>query len=420
MRRSWIRAAGFLAALIIFVSLLGGCQEISSLLPQAPEATEAANGAGGEDVLQDLLGLFLEESAEEEAIPDKIVDSWYHYRYLDESSQTVYRALYRNIVKMNTEEFAIPETDADLLSSIYQKVIYDNPQLFWVDNFVLYTYSLGSSTMKQTIALTYAFSQEEKEDRQTRIEREIIEIFAGLPAEADDYGKLKYLFRTLAERTSYNEEAPDNQNICSVFLHHESVCQGYAMAMQLLATRAGIPCITVSGVADGNAHAWNIVWADGEPYCVDPTWGDPYGVPGVESYFEDVVWYACFMVPSERFDKSHTADAGFVVPECTAEANTYYVRENCVITSLDEAGEAQIKDLLVGGLQDNNGLCFLYFEDGGLFEEAKRSFIDDGEIYRLLREIRDERGISLETGSVYYMMPDDEKILVFQAIATDK
>lgn len=53
-----------------------------------------------------------------------------------------------------------------------------------------------------------------------------------------------------------------------------TVCYGYAMAYKLLCDRLNLPCWTVAGTADGEAHQWNVVYLDGEEYLVDCTWDD--------------------------------------------------------------------------------------------------------------------------------------------------
>ena len=59
-----------------------------------------------------------------------------------------------------------------------------------------------------------------------------------------------------------------------------AVCSGYSSSFQLLATLAGLECITVRGEANmiREEHAWNMVRLDGEWYCVDVTWDDPSGL----------------------------------------------------------------------------------------------------------------------------------------------
>ena len=69
---------------------------------------------------------------------------------------------------------------------------------------------------------------------------------------------------------------------------------------------SGIECYTVSGVADGGPHAWNVVLVDGDHYKVDVTWDDCEAK------------YAFFNINDEIFDRSHDADEKYekLVPTC--------------------------------------------------------------------------------------------------------
>ncbi len=52
-----------------------------------------------------------------------------------------------------------------------------------------------------------------------------------------------------------------------------SVCEGYAMAYQLLLERCGVDAVSVSSIAMN--HSWNLVKLDGSWYHADVTWDDP-------------------------------------------------------------------------------------------------------------------------------------------------
>lgn len=55
-------------------------------------------------------------------------------------------------------------------------------------------------------------------------------------------------------------------------LHDQlAICGGYAQALQMLFERAGIPCWTVSGQANGENHMWNIAYLDGQWCYFDAT-----------------------------------------------------------------------------------------------------------------------------------------------------
>ncbi len=53
------------------------------------------------------------------------------------------------------------------------------------------------------------------------------------------------------------------------------ICEDYAELFQAMCTRAGIPCVIVTGEAGGGSHAWNMVYVDGQWLYVDCTFDDP-------------------------------------------------------------------------------------------------------------------------------------------------
>ncbi len=59
----------------------------------------------------------------------------------------------------------------------------------------------------------------------------------------------------------------------ALFAGH-AVCDGYAEAFLLLCACAGIPCMTVTGTAEGKPHAWNLVQLGGQWYHADCAWDD--------------------------------------------------------------------------------------------------------------------------------------------------
>jgi hypothetical protein len=111
-----------------------------------------------------------------------------------------------------------------------------------------------------------------------------------------------------------------------------AICGGYSQLMTLLLNRAGIPCRIVTGVADGELHAWNIVLLNGATYHVDVTWDDPVPVEGNTG--RNMMHYNYFNVTDAEIGKSHTwikAD----YPACVETAENYFVKNNMLIDGVD-------------------------------------------------------------------------------------
>lgn len=88
------------------------------------------------------------------------------------------------------------------------------------------------------------------------------------------------IIRYLVENTDYaidryNMDTTTNDDAIAygALVKKEAVCQGYAHAFYVLATRCGLEAYIVTS----ENHAWNIVKLDdGNYYHVDVTWEDPY------------------------------------------------------------------------------------------------------------------------------------------------
>lgn len=96
-----------------------------------------------------------------------------------------------------------------------------------------------------------------------------------------------------------------------------AVCNGYAEAMSLLLTCAGVENSIMTGSANEELHAWNMVCIDGEWYQVDATWDDPIPDTG------EFVSHTFFNVTDEVMDDTHTWNEE-IFEACDGEKYNYY------------------------------------------------------------------------------------------------
>jgi len=100
--------------------------------------------------------------------------------------------------------------------------------------------------------------------------------------EMTDYEKERAVYQWMVRHVAYDQDhydhlagvSPDSYSPYNPLSQGKGVCLGFASTFQLLMDMADVECITVVGAAyhSREDHAWNMVWLNGEWYCVDATW----------------------------------------------------------------------------------------------------------------------------------------------------
>lgn len=321
-------------------------------------------------------GSLLEENQQE----------YYAYSQLPSAEQNLYHEILWAISEYQ-ENVTLSTLDNDEIFKVFQCVLNDHPEIFYVDGYTYTQYTLADALKKITFTANYSLSQEEKEERQQEIDNYVNRCIGGMPQGADEYTKVKYIYEYLIEHTEYDAGVEDNQNICSVFLDGRSVCQGYAKATQYLLEKVGISSTLILGtVKNGEGHAWNLVKIDGAWYYVDTTWGDAsyQAVGGENSYPEQkipTINYDYLCVTTEQLCKTHRIDNVVEPPFCNSMDNNYYVREGLYLTSVDEE---QLKRIFQNSYEAGNTFVTLKCSSIDIYNELKEKLITNQAIFQYL------------------------------------
>jgi len=311
-----IKALIFAAAVGIAALTMGGCGML--------EAAAVKTGMGESPYYQ-LGDTWWEHGNIEE----------YYFNQIPSELNEIYRELYERLKNYEDSADLYASVSAEDFWTAYYSVLADHPEFFWV----------GTSAQIKESALTrkvmgYEISTTvEKKNRdhlRASLEAAADECIAGISPEASDYEKIKYVYEYLINTTDYDAESPNNQNIQSALLGHNSVCAGYSKAFQYILHRMGMFCTYITGkTTDGSDHGWNMVRIDGIYYHVDVTWGDPVFVNAEAEETSSVMNYNYLCCTDEEIYKTHIPDVDVPLPSCTDDSYNYYKRNNLYYEGFD-------------------------------------------------------------------------------------
>ncbi len=336
--------------------------------------------------VQEDVGARQEEQESAEQVVRREREEGYAYSMLPVEEQELYMEI-RDALTQFQEDVKLSSCDKEQISHVFQCVLNDHPEIFYVEGYTYTEYTLGDILRKITFTGSYRYDQAEIAEKQRQIDNYVNQCLSGMPAGADDYTKVKYIYEYLIHHTEYDAAAEDNQNICSVFIEGRSVCQGYAKATQYLLNQAGVPTTLVLGrVVGGEGHAWNLVQVEGQYYYVDTTWGDAsyQAVGGAESYPGEkipTINYDYLCVSTEQLNLTHTLDNVVELPECTSMAANYYVREGFYFT---EWNEEQVERIFREEYEKGSAYVTLKCMSADVYRQMEDALITRQEVFRYL------------------------------------
>lgn len=284
------------------------------------------------------------------------------------------------IVRLRISGERMSESDIREAVNAY---IYDNPQIFWLENLFGYAYA-----NEDTIVEFYSvLSAEECADCIDLFNRKVDDIIMSLKSGLGEYEREKILHDRLLSVCKYKsgiESSKDGWQYFSAYgaiVTGEAVCEGYAKSMQILLSKAGIPCLTVRGESGGVSHMWNVVELDNEWYHLDPTWDD--------NDKDGFIIYEYFNLDNDNIIKTHKINAdiktirsgekevdvsskaryNFFVPLCTSMNMNYYNREGIFIDEFDVDTDASVINEMVKKVNDGEHYLHIKFGDSMDYSE---------------------------------------------------
>ncbi|MBQ6323098.1 MAG: hypothetical protein IJI24_09505 [Lachnospiraceae bacterium] len=259
----------------------------------------------------------------------------YYFNQLPSRFNEAYRELYSRLSAGESEADLYAKINTEDFFTAYYSVLYDHPELFWLDGHVEVMENSFTGNVVSFTAGT-SITPEERESKTRALEAAADACIGQIGADWSDYEKIKFVYEYLINTVDYDRSAPDSQNIQSALLSGKSVCAGYAKSFQYILHRMGLFCTYVTGsVKQKGDHAWNIVRIGERYYNVDVTWGDPVFLGEVQSQKRSLMNYNYLCATDAELEKTHESRAQVPMPVCDDDSYNYYRRNGMYYESFD-------------------------------------------------------------------------------------
>ena len=327
---------------------------------------------------------------------------FYYYDNLSQDEKTAYLTLYYGFVEYDDSiRMEVQEED---LKDVFTAVLYDNPDMFWVDyeyDYMVYSDSVAFSPK-------YRLTEDEVKTMQDSVNDKIDEIITEVNKLDSDYEKELYIHDYIIENTEYDISTLEKMGdtVHSVLVSGKSICEGYARTVQILLDKLGIENYLVTGDTESDGeilpHMWNIVNIDGDNYHLDVTWDD------LNDEFDTVYFY--FNVTDEYISRDHYK----INPQnnnCNSTKSNYFVKEKTLVYTykgyinlVQQSVDALLKDNTVE-------LCFAENSD---YKKALKDLEDDNGFFKYVDTVINKSKRKLNKNIVDYHTLDAHNYLCIE------
>ncbi len=221
-------------------------------------------------------------------------------------------------------EFLVENFTQDYLTEIMYAVIRDHPEIFYFDGYSVtggYYYNDGTCIAVLyyyiSIKSTSTYTEEVLPEYYVALENSVKNVTVDL---SNRYNFVKSIHDYLCNNAYYpdlnsTDYVGNAHDAYGALVEGRTVCEGYSEAFKLVCDYYKIPCVCITGTANGGGHMWNAVQMDdGMWYLLDITWDDQnnygiyydfflVGLNSVDTYFG-----------GEIFSESHISDGSAYLP----------------------------------------------------------------------------------------------------------
>ena len=322
----------------------------------------------------------------------------YYFTTLSSEEKKVYLEIYNSVVNMK-ESITLSSTDKDDVDRIFNLCMMDHPEIFYCEGYHSKVSEAEGKVLSIGFEGKFNYSRQERKEKEEKIRNAAKKVIDSVPKNGSDYDKAKYVFEWIIDNTAYDLNAPDNQNIVSVFLNKRSVCQGYTYAYKYLLNKLGIFCTIVYGEASGANHAWNLAKLDGTYCYIDVTWGDSSYRDKNDNEAERTS-YNYLGCNSDILLRTHALKNKGKIPDCKSLDEYYYVKEAKYFTKVDLD---RLKAVFDHESKESGHMFTIRASSEEVYNELKDTLFKEQQIFNLVQN----------ADKITYIEDKDEYTLTF-------
>jgi hypothetical protein len=218
----------------------------------------------------------------------------------------------------------------DILGRIGDTLLFYDPLTWNLD-------TLDYTSRGQSVTLQFSYLVDYNSF--TEMQAELDEVVDEILAETRDLSVLKklyYIHDYILRNCEYDLDAIYSGSPYGALVDGKAKCDGYSLALQLIADKAGIPCVTVISMPQNGefGHAWNKVKVSTAWYNIDLSSDDT-------TLKWDTICYDWFLLADSELGSIHKEwDDPFVTePKANNKRNSYYEIKKLSAKTVEEAKE---------------------------------------------------------------------------------
>ena len=308
----------------------------------------------------------------------------YYYNHLSQNGKIAYTVILKQIQSF-PKEIEIPYITQEEYDAVFLALSYDNPKLFFLEN----SSEMHTRGEHYYFLPKYRLSKEDYQVQLKELVQKAEQICNSMPQNASDFQKELFFHDFICLHTLYNASPPVGYTAYDALVIGDTVCEGYARAMQLLLNQVNIPNYLVTGMIEDfdelghkttEGHMWNIVELEGNPYHLDVTWDD------VGEHRTDYFQHNYFNVTDQEIAATHKK----ISPEnnnCHFLECNYFVKTQSRFSDYNSFTEESIRNLMKDAVSNGDFEFEIQFSTSVAYQKGKKELVKDGKIFQILKSV---------------------------------